>query len=65
LELYTYLKEEGGFYTQMFLGQNATYLVSMCDSKIEELNEEIAAHEKNNDAAYADQARRKLNNILN
>ena len=60
LELYTYLKEEGGFYTQMFLGQNATYLVSMCDSKIEELNEEIAAHEKNNDAAYADQARRKL-----
>jgi aminopeptidase N len=58
-DLYSYLKSEGGFYTQMFLGQNAAYIVSMCDTKVEELNEEIAAHEKNNDAAYADQARKK------
>ena len=31
----------------------------MFDSKIEELDAEIALHEKNKDAVYADQARKK------
>lgn len=58
-ELYNYMSTDGGFYTQMFLPQNIAYLISMFDSKIAELDEEISAHEKNNDAAYADQARKK------
>ena len=58
-ELYTHLNSEGGYYTHMFLPQNITYLISMFDSKIEELDAEIAVHEKNKDAVYADQARRK------
>jgi aminopeptidase N len=57
--LYESMSKEGGFYTKMFLPQNITYLISMFDAKIEELNEEIAAYEKNNDALYADQARKK------
>lgn len=60
-ELYSYMSTDGGFYTQMFLPQNIEFLISMFDSKIEELNEEIAAHEKNKDVVYADQARKKQN----
>ena len=59
-DLYAYLKLQGDFYTQMFLPQNITYLMSMFDTKILELTEEIAAHEKNKDALYADQARKKI-----
>jgi hypothetical protein len=59
-DLYAYLKLQGDFYTQMFLPQNITYLMSMFDTKIVELTEEIAAHEKNKDALYADQARKKI-----
>lgn len=60
-ELYEYLSKEGGFYSKMFLPQNITYLISMFDSKIKELEEEIAMHEKNKDALYADQARKQKN----
>ena len=57
-DLYYYLGENGAFYTQMFLPQNVNYLLSMFDQKIVELDTEIAEHEKNNNAAYADQARK-------
>jgi hypothetical protein len=53
------LNAEGGYYTKMFIPQNITYLLSMFDSKIEELEAEIALHEKNKDVVYADQARKK------
>ncbi len=59
-DLYAYLKIQGDFYTQMFLPQNITYLMSMFDSKILELEGEIVSHEKNKDALYADQARKKI-----
>jgi aminopeptidase N len=58
-ELYKYMNETGGYYTKMFMSQNVAYLISMFETKITELDEEIAAHEKNNNAAYADSARRK------
>lgn len=58
-ELYSYLSTEGGYYTQMFLQQNVGYLISMFVEKIEELEAEIEAHEKNKDVIYADQARKK------
>lgn len=58
-ELYAYLKKDGGFYTQMFIPQNISYLISMFDAKIAELDEEIEVHEKNKDVQYADEARRK------
>jgi aminopeptidase N len=58
-ELYKYMNEAGGYYTKMFMSQNVAYLISMFDTKMAELDEEIAAHEKNNNAAYADGARRK------
>jgi aminopeptidase N len=59
-ELYVYLGEHGAFYTQMFLPQNINYLMSLFDQKIEELNVQVAEFEKNKDAAYADQARKKI-----
>ncbi|MEN9399809.1 MAG: hypothetical protein RL632_910 [Bacteroidota bacterium] len=58
-ELYKYMNETGGYYTKMFMSQNVAYLISMFETKMTELDEEIAAHEKNNNAAYADEARRK------
>lgn len=58
-EIYSYLNENGGFYTKMFLPQNIDYLMSMFESKIAELEEEIAMHEKNKNTLYADQARKK------
>lgn len=58
-ELYKYMNETGGYYTKMFMSQNVAYLISMFETKMTALDEEIAAHEKNNNAAYADEARRK------
>jgi len=58
-ELYKYMNETGGYYTKMFMSQNVAYLISMFETKMTELDEEIVAHEKNNNAAYADEARRK------
>jgi hypothetical protein len=58
--LYSYFKSNGGYYTQMFLPQNINYLVEHFGTKIAMLEEEIAAHEKNKDVAYAYQARKQL-----
>lgn len=58
--IYKDLKSNGGYYTQMFLPQNVNYLIEHFATKIAMLEEEIAAHEKNKDVAYADQARKQL-----
>ena len=58
-ELYSFLAKDGGFYTQMFVPQNINFLLTAFNARIDEIKEEIMAHEKNNDAAYADQARKK------
>ncbi len=58
-ELYSHLKAEGGFYTQMFVPQNINYLIGLFDSKIKELDAEIELHDKNKDVVLADQARKK------
>jgi aminopeptidase N len=58
--VYENLGETGGFYTKMFLPQNATYIVGNLENKTTELNDEIASHDKNNDAAYASSARKTL-----
>jgi aminopeptidase N len=63
-ELYAYMNETGGYYTKMFMSQNVAYLISLFDTKMTELDEEIAAHEKNNNAAYADKARRKKKEFI-
>jgi hypothetical protein len=63
-DLYDFLNNSGGYYTKMFLPQNIEYVNSVIDAKIGEANEELLAHEKNNDALYADQVRKKLK-ILN
>lgn len=39
--------------------ENINFLLTAFSARIDEINEEIVAHEKNNDAAYADQARKK------
>jgi aminopeptidase N len=57
--LYSYLKSNGGYYTQMFLPQNISFLVDTFNDKITELKAQIEAHEKNKDAVYADQARKQ------
>jgi hypothetical protein len=62
-DLYVYLDEEGGYYTQMFMPQNIEYVNTVLDAQMEEAKEELAAHEKNNDALYADQARKKIKSI--
>jgi len=59
-ELYDYLSENGAFYTQMFLPQNAGYLVSAFGDKIDELNLQVEEFEKSKDAALADQCRKKI-----
>lgn len=57
---YTKLNGDGGMYMQMFLPQNVKYLIDSFNASINKLNAEITEHEKNNDAAYADQARAKI-----
>jgi aminopeptidase N len=59
-ELYDYLSQNGAFYTQMFLPQNAGYLVSAFGDKIDELNLQVEEFEKSKDVALADQCRKKI-----
>lgn len=58
--VYEHLRDNGGYYTKMFFPQYVKYFVGLFETKIQELNSEIEAHEKNKDAAYADQARQKI-----
>lgn len=54
------LSKTGDMYTKMFLPQSMNYLSKYFEKEIEDLNTEIQEHEKNNNAAYADQARKKI-----
>lgn len=57
---YEKLNGDGGMYMQMFLPQNVKYLIDAFTAKINKLNSEVTEHDKNNDAAYATQAREKI-----
>ena len=52
--IYKEQANSGGFYMKLFLPQNMRYLVTQLGGKVKELNEELEAYEKNNDAALAD-----------
>lgn len=58
--IYKEQSQSGGFYMLLFLPQNMRYLVTQLGGKVKELNEELEAYEKNNDAALADQTRKKI-----
>ena len=60
LPVYEVQAESGGFYTQLFLPQNLNHLVEHMDGEEVKLKEELAAYEKNDDAAYATQTRKKI-----
>jgi hypothetical protein len=60
LVIYQSEMENGGYYMQMFIPQNVNYLNEYFTKTIVELNEELAAYEENDDAAYADQTRKKI-----
>ena len=60
LDVYADMSVNGSFYMKMFLPQNLTYLSEHCGAKIKELKTELEGHEKNNDAAYADKARKDI-----
>lgn len=60
LPVYSHLKENGTFYTQMFLPQNVEYLLKAIEQKKEDLNTEIIRHTEEGNTLYADQARKKL-----
>ncbi|MDC3252706.1 M1 family metallopeptidase [Crocinitomicaceae bacterium] len=60
LDLYAKQSETGGMYMKMFLPQNLSYLNRHFSKKLNELEEELGAHEENNDALYADQTRKKI-----
>ena len=60
LPIYKKLSEGGGMYMDMFLPQNLDYIVKGINENISELEVELAEFEENNDAAYADQTRKKI-----
>lgn len=59
-DIYAELAENGGFYMKMFVPQNLNYLLKELDKKRSAEEEALSEHEKNNDAAYADQSRKKI-----
>jgi hypothetical protein len=59
-DIYLDQAQSGGFYMKLFLPQNLRYLTNHLGAKVDGLNQELAAHEENNDAAYADQTRKKI-----
>jgi aminopeptidase N len=60
LPLYKDIYEGGGTFTQMFMPQFINFVKKACGKKIDELNKELAAYEENDDAAYANQTRKKI-----
>jgi aminopeptidase N len=60
LAIYTYVEAQGGMYAKMFVNQNFAFLSKQCETKLAEVEQEIAAHEKNGNALYADQSRKRL-----
>ena len=60
LEVYKDQLENGSYYMQMFLPQNISYINENFTSTIVELNKELKAYEENDDAAYAAQTRKKI-----
>ena len=60
LPIYTHLKENGTYYTQMFLPQNVDYLVNAIGKTKSSIQAEIDKHTEDGNALYADQARKQL-----
>lgn len=60
VKLYEVLHANGGIYAQMFMSQNAAYLVSAVKDQMRKTNAEIEAFDMNKEPAYADKARKKL-----
>jgi aminopeptidase N len=63
LSTYAYLKENGGYYTKMFMGQNIDYMLQSMEERKATLTEEILEFEKNKDVALADKNRKRLEKI--
>lgn len=62
-DYYKEVEKSGNFYLNYFLGQNVNYLKGKFAALEKELNDELSKHEENNDAAYADQTRKKIEKI--
>jgi aminopeptidase N len=60
VSIFSFLKENGDFYTKMYLPQFTDYFQKFFDEQIQKLNEEILVFEKNKDEVYANQARQKI-----
>lgn len=60
VEIYSYLAEKGGTYTQLFMPQNIRYIMSMIDTRMTETTNEISEYEKSNKPQYANELRKKL-----
>ena len=58
--VYKALGESGGYYTKMFIGRNMDYLNNNLEERLEELEYDLGKFEENNDAALADQNRKKI-----
>lgn len=59
-EVYAHQSEVGGYYIKMFMPQYLDHLVEAFDGKITTLEGELKEYEKNKDALYADQTRKKI-----
>jgi len=58
--VFEFLKKDGEYYSQLFLPQNISYLLSAIEEQMNQLKSELEAFEKNNDAALADGHRKKI-----
>ena len=60
ISMYEEASKTGGFYMQMFLPQNLSYLLNSFDRQISMLKIELGEHEESENALYADQTRKKI-----
>lgn len=60
IPVYQHLKDNGTFYTQMFLPQNIDYLINAIEKNKSTLTTEVEKHTEEGNVLYADQARKKL-----
>lgn len=59
-DIFLYLKENGDQYTKMFYSKFIAYYIKTFTDKIAALKAEVDEFEKNKDAVYANQARKKI-----
>jgi hypothetical protein len=64
IDIFTHLKNNGAFYTKLFLPQNVNYILSALDEQLIELEEEKTALQKTGNTTSTDQLNKQIDFLI-